>query len=143
MLNEFLNKQITVPMYRYEQLIENETRYNQLFKWQHEHGNDEILKTIDDEKLKDLLDQQEPTTCSADEETAATEEVVEVFHLGQKVKLIELGKYTNGFDIGEIVTIENLDYDDTEEHIKISHEGSGTGYVSEKQIKAINEKEGK
>lgn len=67
MLNEFLNKQITVPMYKYEQLIENETRYNQLFEWQHKHGNDEILRTIDNEKLKDLI---------INEETAATKEVV-------------------------------------------------------------------
>lgn len=45
---------VTVSRFRYEMLIEIETKYNQLFKWQHEHGNDEILKVIDNEKLEDL-----------------------------------------------------------------------------------------
>lgn len=45
---------VTVSRFRYEMLIEIETKYNQLFEWQHEHGNDEILKVIDNEKLEDL-----------------------------------------------------------------------------------------
>lgn len=138
MLNEFLNKQITVPLCRYEQLIENETRYNQLFEWQHEHGYDDILKVIDEEKLKDLIGQIE--CVASNEESAATEEVVKEFHVGQKVKLVGLGDYTFGFTRGDICTIQCLDYDDSEEHIEIS-KNNIFGYVSMDQIKAINEGE--
>lgn len=53
-----MDDRTNVSLFRYEMLIETETKYNQLFKWQHEHGNDEILKTIDNEKLEDLINKE-------------------------------------------------------------------------------------
>ena len=137
---------VEIDQVKYEKLIENETRYNQLFEWQHEHGNDEILRIIDDEKLKYLIGQQETMTCCVDEESAATEEVIEELDdeikVGDKVKLLSLGFYTTSFNMGDICTVEELRVDDSEECIEIKNcEHGDIGYVSVDMIKKVNERE--
>lgn len=126
--NIFSIPTIEIDLSKYEELTKIETKYNQLFEWQHKHGNDEILQTIDNKKYGELFD---------------TKEVVKEFHVGQKVKLVKLGNFTRFFKVGEIVTIDDLQEDDSEECIKIISQNDTVtfGYVSAEQIEAINEGE--
>lgn len=133
MLNEFLNKQITVPMYRYEQLIENETKYNQLFEWQHEHGNDEILKVLDNEKLKDLISQSEPTKCNDDKEDYQ----YEVEDLVEIVK--DNGTHGNKLKIGGQYIITDIDPDDEKCTYQLENEYSN--WVCNEEIKLVKKGE--
>jgi len=59
MINELINKQITVPLYRYEQLIEDSMKYTQIFeeiyRYNKENEYTTFLKLIDYEKYMDLL----------------------------------------------------------------------------------------
>lgn len=133
MLNEFLNKQITVPMYRYEQLIENETKYNQLFEWQHEHGNDEILKVLDSEKLKDLINQNEPTKCNDDKEYSQ-------YEVGDLVEIVkDNGIHKNKLKIGSQYIITDIDPDDEVCTYQLENEHSN--WVCNEEIKLVKKGE--
>lgn len=61
MINEFIEKQITVPLHRYEQLVEDALKYNQMFESLYrtdKKNNKEILQFIDNEKYIELLENE-------------------------------------------------------------------------------------
>ena len=60
MFNELLEKQITIPLYRYEQLVEDALKYNQMFEclYRTNKNNKELLQFIDNEKYTELLENE-------------------------------------------------------------------------------------
>ena len=58
MLNELIKSKVEIPLFRLENLVEIETKYNQLFeKLFDENECNELLKIIDIEKFNALIEE--------------------------------------------------------------------------------------
>lgn len=120
------NSYVNLSLEKYNELYDKAKKFDELS----EKLTDEIRKNIN--KIFDGI--SETLTTDNEEETEDTE-----FKLGDRVRLVELGSYTKGFNKGDIYTIANPHYDDSEECIKITDYDGLDGFVSKKQIEKIKE----
>lgn len=127
------NSYVSLSLEEYNELYDKAKMYDEIT----EKLTNIIKSSIDEiwEKFKELM-------TNNDEQSAATEEVVEEtdeIKVGDKVKLIKRGLCTAGFKVGDICIVTNI-YDYNHYKIKIEKE-NGLGFVNEDMIEKVNEGE--
>ena len=114
-------------------------KYNELYDKAKKY--DELLKTYGDklsETINTIIDNVNNMFASNEEHSRETEEVKDTeFKVGDKVKLVKLNDCTNGFKLGDICKITDLDETSTY-YIEIDN-GINKGYVDEEHIEKIKE----
>ena len=128
------NSYVNLSLEKYNELYDKAKKYDELkerYKEPIEKTLDRILKNINDRLDKMSTNEEEPNQEAEQEDTE--------LKVGDKVKLVKLGRFVHGFNKGDICTITNLHFDDSKECIEIIKDVYLKGFVSEKQIEKIKE----
>ena len=125
------NSYVNLSLEKYNELYDKAKKYDELSKT---YG-DKISETINT-----IIDNVNSMFASNKELSGETEqkEVEDIeFKVGDKVKLVKLNDCTNGFELGDICTITDLNSNGGY-HIAIDNRIS-LGYVDEEHIEKIKE----
>ena len=126
------NSYVNLSLEKYNELYDKAKKYDELSK----QFGDKLSESINT-----IIDNVNDMFASNEEHSGETEQQEETedieFKVGDKVRLVKLNDCTNGFKLGDICKITDLDETGTY-YIEIDN-GINKGYVDEEHIEKIKE----